>query len=97
MKLKEDLAVILGGYGGMSKITLFVNLTTFEMTPGPKMKHERYSFACTTFKSRAHEERPVIVVAGSQTGTGRTVAILDYTLEDSEWEKRKSLQVVKSN
>ena len=86
MKLKEDLAVILGGYGGMYKIT-----------PGPKMKHERYAFACTTFKSRAHEGQPVIVVAGSQTGTGRTAAILDYTLEDSEWEKRKSLQVVNSN
>ena len=61
MKLQNDLAVILGGYGGNSKITLFVNLTTFEMTPGPKMKHERYAFGCTTFKSRAHEGRPVII------------------------------------
>ena len=91
MKLKNDLAVILGGYGGNSKSTLFVNLTTFEMSPGPKMKSERYAFACTTFNSQAHEKRPVIIVVGSETGTGDSAAILDYTKENSKWDERKSI------
>ena len=59
------------------------------MTPGPKMSDERYAFACTVFRSEAHEGRPVLVVAGSATGTGRTTEILDYTVDNAVWEERK--------
>ena len=89
MKLNDSQAVILGGYGGNSKKSLFVNLINFEMTPGPKMNSERYAFACTVFESQAHEGRPVIIVAGSETGTGKTTEILDYTVENAEWNERE--------
>ena len=89
MKLNDGQAVILGGYGGVSKSTLMVNLTDFVMTSGAKMNHERYAFACVTFHSPSHEGRPVIVVAGSNTGNGKTAEIWDYSIEDSRWEFRK--------
>ena len=58
------------------------------MTPGPKMKNERYAFACTVFESQAHEGRPVIIVVGETgTGTGITTEILDYTIENAEWNQ----------
>ena len=87
MKLNDSQAVILGGYGGNSKKSLFVNLINFEMTPGPKMNNERYAFACTVFESQAHEGRFVIIVAGSQIGPGKTTEILDYTIENHVWEE----------
>ena len=89
VKLNDSQAVILGGYGGNSKKSLFVNLINFEMTPGPKMNNEMYAFACTVFESQAHEGRPVIIVVGSETGTGKTTEILDYTVENAEWNKRE--------
>ena len=87
MKLNDSQAVILGGYGVNSKNTLFINLVNFEMTSGPKMNNEWYAFACTVFESQAHEGRPVIIVAGSQIGTGKTTEILDYTIENAVWEE----------
>ena len=89
MKLNDNQAVILGGYGVNSKKTLFINLVNFAMTPGPKMNTEKYAFACTVFESQAHEGRSVILVAGSQIGTGKTTEILDYTIENSVWEESK--------
>ena len=87
MKLNDNQAVILGGYGVNSKKTLFINLINFEMTPGPKMSNERYAFACTVFDSQAHEGRSVIIVTGSQTGTGKTTEILDYAVENAKWKE----------
>ena len=87
--MNDGRAVILGGYGGITKNTLMVNLTDFEMTSGAKMNYERYAFACVTFDSPSHEGRPVIVVAGSATGTGKTAEIWDYSVENSKWEFRK--------
>ena len=89
MKLTDSQAVILGGYGVNSKKTLFINLVNFEMTPGPKMNTEKYAFACTVFESQAHQGRSVIIVAGSQIGTGKTTEILDYTIETAVWEESK--------
>ena len=59
------------------------------MTPGPKLGTEMYALACTVFESQAHERRPVIIVAGSGTGTGKTTEILDYTIENAVWEERE--------
>ena len=89
MKLNDSQAIILGGYGVNSKKTLFINLVNFEMTPGPKMNTEKYAFACTVFESQAHEGRSVIIVTGSQIGTGKTTEILDYTIETAVWEESK--------
>ena len=84
MKLNDSQAVILGGYGGNSKKTLFINLVNFEMTPGPKINHEIYAFACTVFQSQAHEGRSVIIIAGSSVGFGNP-EILDFTIDNAVW------------
>ena len=53
------------------------------------MIHIRSSHACTIFKSALHDERPIIIVAGSWDLSGSTVTaeVLDFTQEGTSWQE----------
>ena len=42
--------------------------------------------ACALFKSNLHENRMVVLVAGGYTNTAE---ILDYSLDNAQWEPSK--------
>ena len=55
------------------------------------MLYSRYGHACTIFKSALHDNRPIIIVAGSYTYYARsesnTAEVLDFTLEGTSWQE----------
>ena len=52
------------------------------------MVNVRSSHACATFRSALHDGRPIVVVAGSFTGSGsKSAEILDFTKEGTSWQK----------
>ena len=53
------------------------------------MIHERDHHACTIFKSALHDERPIIIVAGSWSGSGstNTAEVLDFSQEGTSWQE----------
>ena len=64
----------------MLKSTLFIDPISFEFTNGPNMNEARAFFGCIVFKSRAHRNRPLVLISG---GYGNTTAInLELALED---------------
>ena len=64
----------------MLKSTLFIDPISFEFTNGPNMNEARAFFGCIVFKSRAHRNRPLVLISG---GYGNTTAInFELALED---------------
>ena len=52
------------------------------------MVHGRSLHACTTFNSKLHDSRTVMIVAGGDDGSGDNSAeIWDFTQEGTSWEK----------
>lgn len=52
------------------------------------MVHKREYHACTTFNSKLHDGRIVMIVAGGDDGSGDNSAeIWDFTQEGTSWEK----------
>ena len=54
------------------------------------MLHGRSIHACTIFKSVLHDERPIIIVAGSWSSIGNTAEVLDFTQEGASWQESNS-------
>ena len=56
------------------------------------MQHERGDFGCTIFMSMLHDGRPVIIVAGSWSGSGsNTAEIFDFTKEGATWQESNDI------
>ena len=52
------------------------------------MLYSRDYHACTLFKSALHDERPIIIVAGSNDGSGeKTAEVWDFTQEGTSWQE----------
>lgn len=71
------------------KVTWIYDHTNEQWTQGPILNRGRYRFGCAKFKSPAHENREVLIVAGGYADSDGypfdSVEILDYTMTD-EWE-----------
>ena len=64
----------------MLRSTLFIDPISFEFTNGPNMNEARAFFGCIVFKSRAHRNRPLVLISG---GYGNTTATnFELALED---------------
>ena len=62
---------------------------------GEPMVHARNMHACSTFSSALHDGRPIIIVAGSWTGSGpKTAEILDFTKEGTSWQKSNLILIL---
>ena len=65
---------------------------TNEWSDGPRLVNGRYRFGCAKFKSAAHEDREVIVVAGGYAESNGypfdSVEILDFT-KNTPWKSGK--------
>merc|ERR1712223_2260650 len=79
-----------GGYAGngrTSDVWSFNNHVEFTLTNKPSMKHSRSYHACGIVHSKQHQERPLLVVAGSRRGDRRDKSeYLDFTLPGSQWQ-----------
>ena len=67
------------------------HLDPVEMNEPEEMKpmvHKRRSHACTIFNSALHGGRPIMIVAGSNSGSGeKTSEIWDFTKADTSWQE----------
>ena len=81
-----------------SNVWSFNNLVEFTLTNKPSMKHSRYFHACGIVHSIQHQDRPLLVVAGSWIGDGSNNSeYLDFTLPGSQWQLcSKSFSFLKS-
>jgi len=70
-----------------SDVWSFNNHVEFTLTNKPSMKHSRYWHACGIVHSIQHQDRPLLVVAGSFYGDGKDKSeYLDFTLPGSQWQ-----------
>merc|ERR1719444_86670 len=85
-----DKTIIIGGWDGSSRSSstwIFDHSSgTFDVKQ-PEMNHARSSFGCSTFKSGHHNNRHVVVVAGSPYSDGtNTAELFDYETQSATWE-----------
>ena len=91
-----DKTIIIGGrderFSIKSSTWIFDHSSgTFDVKQ-PEMNHARYYFGCSTFKSGHHNNRHVVVVAGSYIGDGygsNTAELFDYETQSATWELSK--------
>jgi len=89
----EDTTFIIGGFLDSGRITNTVmRFDSNNLNNGPayvkSMVYERRNFACTIFKSSAHNGRPVAIAAGSISGQGADKAeIWDFSQEGTTWQE----------
>jgi len=70
-----------------SDVWSFNNHIEFTLTNKPSMKHSRNRHACGIVHSKQHQDRPLLVVAGSNGGDGKDKSeYLDFTLPGAQWQ-----------
>ena len=80
---------------GSTAETSFLDWDTQQFRSGPTMNYKREEHGCCVFRSKAHQNRPVALVAGSFSGDGiDTAEVLDFTLENPQWEIRKLMEKI---
>jgi len=70
-----------------SDVWSFNNHDEFTLTNKPSMKFSRSRYACGIVHSIQHQDRPILVVAGSDYTDGQDKSeYLDFTLPGSQWQ-----------
>jgi len=79
---------LLGGYGnGRRDILKFLPEMGFTHSFVQPMQHARGGLACGVFYSKFHSNRPIMVAAGSYSGSGmKTGEFWDFTNPDATWQ-----------
>jgi len=91
----EDTTFIIGGKFsilGSGRTNTVMRFDSNNLNNGPtyakSMVYERSSFACTIFKSSAHNGRPVVIAAGSYGESGADKAeIWDFNQKGTTWQE----------
>ena len=92
--LNNGNVMVIGGYETQRQVGIFeVETENYFLitTTGPNIG--RFSFACTVFNSTLHGNREVVYIGGGGNGVtsaGNKAEILDYTVNPTTWEMRKS-------
>ena len=83
--------MIIGGHsGGITASVFKFDSSNLDSNPMQveSMVQGRYDHACTTFNSKLHDGRTVMIVAGGDDGSGDNSAeIWDFSQEGTSWEK----------
>ena len=69
------------------KTTTTYNNALNTFTDGPTMTYRRRWAACARFKSKLHNNRYVVMVAGGHQISN--VELLDYTMPSAQWTESK--------
>ena len=90
VKLDDETAMVMGGYpeaGNKFVETFFVDLVTFNWTPGPptNVGHWAYS-ACSIFRNPALSFRRVVVImGGGEVSNGQSDTTEFYDIDNGLW------------
>ena len=85
----DDVFFVTGGYYSGAKNTAwkFNDKEKFTLNGTTTMKETRRFHGCGIFKSKKHNERPLLVTAGSYSVPGtNTCEFYDYTKHGSKWQ-----------
>ena len=66
--INSTTVMVLGGNDG-TKSTYFIDLETFQVTPGPEMQDARHSFGCAVFE---HNQQSFVIASGGYPYTDLT-------------------------
>ena len=75
--------MVLGGNDG-TKSTYFIDLETFQVTPGPEMQEARHSFGCAVFE---HNQQSFVIAAGGWQSKDSTEF---FNLNSKIWSRGKT-------
>ena len=97
VKINATTGIFTGGAGGInsanreaSKSTYYLDLTNFNIKPGPDMISERYWHGCSSFTFNGHD---IAIVSGGRADSNSildSTEYLDTSKEDPKWKLGKA-------
>ena len=98
VKINSTTGIFTGGYNRWAyKSTYYLDLTNFDIKPGPDMISERFYHGCSSFKFNGHD---IVIVSGGRAPNMRVNSELDSTeyldtsKEDPKWEQGTVCSIV---
>ena len=91
VKINATTGIFTGGLKNKAlKSTYYLDLTNFNIKPGPDMISERYRHGCSSFTFNGHD---IAIVSGGKADTNSyldSTEYLDTSKEDPKWKLGKA-------
>ena len=91
VKINATTGIFTGGWKNEAlKSTYYLDLTNFNIKPGPDMISERYGHGCSSFTFNGHD---IAIVSGGKADTNSyldSTEYLDTSKEDPKWKLGKA-------
>ena len=87
VKINATTGIVTGGWKNKAKSTYYLDLTNFNIKPGPDMISERYRHGCSSFTFNGYD---IAIVSGGKADSNSyldSTEYLDTSKEDPKWEQ----------